>query len=107
MRKLAFREKRLLSVGGIIVMLVLVFFYLVQHFTDAQADIQTEINALLSGRTTDVLVEETSDGRARGRNRNDKLVYVEGAGDRTGEVLAVKIDRTGPWSLGGCAVTAA
>ena len=72
-----------------------------------QADIQTEINALLSGRTTDVLVEETSDGRARGRNRNDKLVYVEGAGDRTGEVLAVKIDRTGPWSLGGCAVTAA
>ena len=44
MRKLAFREKRLLSVGGIIVMLVLVFFYLVQHFTDAQADIQTELD---------------------------------------------------------------
>ena len=72
-----------------------------------QADIQTEINALLSGQTTDVLVEETGDGRARGRNRNDKLVYVEGADDRTGEVLAVEIDRTGPWSLGGRAVTAA
>ena len=72
-----------------------------------QADIQAEINALLDGQTTDVLVEETGDGRARGRNRNDKLVYVEGAGDRTGEVLAVEIDRTGPWSLGGRAVTAA
>ena len=44
MRKLSFREKRVLSVGGLIVMLVLVFFYLVQPFTDAQADIETQLD---------------------------------------------------------------
>ena len=44
MRKLSFREKRVLSVGGPIVILVLVFFYLVQPFTDAQADVETQLD---------------------------------------------------------------
>ena len=44
MRKLSFREKQVLSVGSPIVVLVLVFFYLVQPFTEAQVDIATQLD---------------------------------------------------------------
>ncbi len=74
---------------------------------EIQASIQTEINGLLAQQTVEVLVEEADNGRGRGRSRNDKLVYIQEAEDRIGEVVDVVIDRAGPWSLGGRLVTAA
>ena len=74
---------------------------------EAQAAIQADINRELLGSTAEVLVEDVKNGRAYGRNRNDKLVHIENASDRVGDVLSVRIDKTGPWSLQGTAVTAA
>lgn len=44
MRKLSFREKRILLVGGLIFGLSLVFFYLVQPLTEAQAYMATQLD---------------------------------------------------------------
>jgi len=73
---------------------------------DLQADIQTEINSKLKGEVLDVLLEGEKRGKAEGRNRNDKLVYMENGLDRVGEVVAVRVDKTSPWSLQGTVVSA-
>ena len=74
---------------------------------DLQASIQAEINAELSGQTVEVLIEGVKRGQVHGRNRNDKLVYVEGADDAIGRVVPVKIERAGAWSLTGRSARAA
>ena len=68
---------------------------------ELQAGVQAAINGRLLGRTTEVLVEGVKRGKAQGRNRNDKLVYIEGAEDKVGEVVKVGVDKTSPWSLQG------
>ena len=68
---------------------------------ELQASIQAEINAALDGQTVEVLVEGVKRGKAHGRNRNDKLVYIEDAEDRVGEVVDVEVRDTSPWSLRG------
>ena len=78
-----------------------------QAIEELQVGIQSEINGRLQDRTVEVLVEGSERGKGRGRNRNDKLVYIENAEDRTGQVVDVMIDRAGPWSLNGHAVAAA
>ena len=72
-----------------------------------QTGIQAEINSRLQNQTVEVLVEGAKRGKAEGRSRNDKLVYIEDRHDRMGQLLNVKIDKTGPWSLRGTAVSAA
>ena len=74
---------------------------------ELQAGIQGEINGKLQERTVEVLVEGTKRGKAEGRNRNDKLVYVENGHDRIGDVVRVRIGATSPWSLRGTLVPAA
>jgi tRNA-2-methylthio-N6-dimethylallyladenosine synthase len=74
---------------------------------ELQADIQTEINSGLQNHTVEVLVEGVKRGKTYGRNRNDKLVYMERVRDRVGEMVNVRIERTGPWSLSGTVVPAA
>ena len=70
---------------------------------DLQATIQTDINRRLLDRTFDVLLEGTKRGKIHGRNRNDKLVYVnEGS---IGEIVQVQIDETSPWSLQGTLIS--
>ena len=64
-----------------------------------QEQVLTEINAGLQGQSVDVLVEEARRGKAYGRNRNDKIVYVAGAEDRIGEVVTATVEATSPWSL--------
>jgi tRNA-2-methylthio-N6-dimethylallyladenosine synthase len=64
-----------------------------------QEQVLTEINAGLHGQSVDVLVEGTRRGKAQGRNRNDKIVYVAGAEDRIGEVVTATVEETSPWSL--------
>jgi tRNA-2-methylthio-N6-dimethylallyladenosine synthase len=61
-----------------------------------------EINARLLGHTVEVLVEERHRGRWRGRTRTNKLVFFDvDATDWAGELVLVRIIRSGPWSLQG------
>ena len=69
-----------------------------------QERIATEINSELLGHRFDVLVEGRKRGKWFGRNRNDKLVFINDADTNTdlkGEMLGVDVDKTGPWSLQG------
>ena len=68
---------------------------------DLQTDIQGEINKRYHDETVEVLIEDIKRGTAYGRNRNDKLVYVDDATHSIGQSVNVTIHRTGPWSLGG------
>ena len=61
----------------------------------------TEINARLEGQLTQILVEGRRRGRWYGRNRNDKLVFFDDEANRKGEMVNIRIERTGPWSLQG------
>ena len=71
---------------------------------ELQERILARKNADLHGETVEVLVEDRKRGKWYGRNRNDKLVYFEDDGDRKGDLLDVRVDRTGPWSLQGILV---
>jgi len=69
--------------------------------TSLQETVLTEINSTLEGTTQEILVEGRKRGRWYGRNRNDKLVYFDEDINRSGEMVTVKIERVGPWSLQG------
>ncbi len=69
-----------------------------------QERIATDINSQLLGRTFDVLVEGRKRGKWFGRNRNDKLVFINNSEqdiDLSGQTVSVKIEKTAPWSLQG------
>ena len=66
-----------------------------------QTDIARGINSRLKGETVEVLVEGKKKGKWYGRTRNDKLMFFEDVVDRFGNVVKVKINKTGPWSLQG------
>ena len=68
---------------------------------ELQAEIQDEINGGLRGRTLQVLVEGVRRGKAEGRSRNDKLVYIKDGQELIGEMVDVMIEKTSPWSLQG------
>ena len=64
-----------------------------------QEEIATEINARLLGESVNVLFEEKSRGRWRGRTPTNKLVFVESEENLLGQERAVNITWTGPWSM--------
>lgn len=66
-----------------------------------QETISTEINATYLGRVVPVLFEGKSKTRWFGRTPTNKLVFAESAQDPRGNILDVKINWTGPWSLVG------
>ena len=69
-----------------------------------QERIATEINSHLLGRTFDVLVEGRKRGKWFGRNRNDKLVFINDGNPNAnlaGKMVKVSVDKTAPWSLQG------
>ena len=59
----------------------------------------------LLGTQTDILLEGRKRGRMFGRNRNDKIVYIDDAHDncavRVGETITVNVTEASPWSLVG------
>ena len=71
---------------------------------ELQENIQAKVNSRFMGSKTQVLLEGTKRGRIHGRNRNDKLVYVDAPEDLVGEIVDVAIEETGPWSLQGILV---
>ncbi len=58
-------------------------------------------NARLRGETVEVLVEKRAKDKWQGRTRTDKLVFFRDDSDCLGQLLDVKIEKTGPWSLQG------
>jgi tRNA-2-methylthio-N6-dimethylallyladenosine synthase len=69
---------------------------------DLQEQIVGEINAQFLGQQVEVLVEGRHKGKWRGRTRTNKLVFFDvSAKDWTGELVRVRITRTGAWSMQG------
>lgn len=66
---------------------------------ELQEEIASEINARLMGQTVNVLIEEKSRDRWRGRTPTNKLVFVESQENLLGQERDVLINWTGPWSL--------
>lgn len=67
---------------------------------DLQATVCAEINGQWLGHTVEVLVEENQGGKWRGRTPQNKIVFFEDeAQDRKGQVVAVEVTWTGPWSM--------
>jgi tRNA-2-methylthio-N6-dimethylallyladenosine synthase len=66
---------------------------------DLQSVILGEKNSTLRGKTVQILVEDRQKNRWRGRTPQSKLVYFEDPRDRRGQLVDVRIDWTGPYSL--------
>jgi tRNA-2-methylthio-N6-dimethylallyladenosine synthase len=70
---------------------------------DQHERITAEINRAYQDQVVQVLVEGEHKGKWRGRTPQNKLVFFE---DRTqdwrGRIAAVRIERTGAWSMQGC-----
>jgi tRNA-2-methylthio-N6-dimethylallyladenosine synthase len=75
---------------------------------DLQQEIQTRNNATLVGKSFGVLVEGRKRGRLHGRNRGDKLIYLnepENRGSQNrqdlnpGQTIRAEIVDSSPWSL--------
>ena len=71
---------------------------------DLQKDIQENLNSKLNGTIQSVLVENVKNDILEGRSKNDKIVRLSGVGNSIGEIVEVKIQKTGPWSLSGLIV---
>jgi tRNA-2-methylthio-N6-dimethylallyladenosine synthase len=76
-----------------------------QAIDDLQARIVGEINARFLGQEVEVLVEGRRKKRWEGRTTTNKLVYFGDEGhDWRGELVAVRVTWSGPWSMIGEAV---
>ena len=71
---------------------------------DLQKDIQENLNSKLNGTIQSVLVENVKNDILEGRTKNDKIVRLSGVANSIGEIVEVKIQKTGPWSLSGLIV---
>jgi tRNA-2-methylthio-N6-dimethylallyladenosine synthase len=72
-----------------------------QALEDLQASIAADLHSALLGRTLEVLVERRHNGRWMGRTRTNKLVFFDSPDDWRGQLVEVRIDRAGPWSMSG------
>ena len=66
---------------------------------ELQEGIGAGINQRHLGQNVEVLFETKVKQRWRGRTPTNKLVFVEDDADLTGQILKVKINWTGPWSM--------
>jgi tRNA-2-methylthio-N6-dimethylallyladenosine synthase len=77
-----------------------------------QEEIGLEINREWVGRTTEVLVDQVRRAaghdhetgvtpRVAGRNRQNKLVHLDGGPELLGRVVDVRVERAGPYALSG------
>ena len=80
--------------------------YRLRKLDRIQQGIQSRKNSGLLGETAEVLVDGLKGHRWQGRTRNDKLVYLEDAGEHLGDLIRVEITSTSPWSLQGVPVDA-
>jgi tRNA-2-methylthio-N6-dimethylallyladenosine synthase len=66
-----------------------------------QANIVTEINAQLKGKTVEILVEGKQKGKWVGRTGTDKLVFFSDSANHMGKLVHLVVEKTSPWSLQG------
>jgi tRNA-2-methylthio-N6-dimethylallyladenosine synthase len=66
-----------------------------------QEAIASEINARLLDKIVEVLAEGEVRGKWQSRSRSGKLVFFSDNGDRRGQLVKVRIEKTSPWSLQG------
>ncbi len=66
-----------------------------------QEQISAEINQQFLGEIVEVLVEDRHKGKWRGRNRQNKLVFIESDLPLRGRLVEAQITWTGPWSMQG------
>jgi tRNA-2-methylthio-N6-dimethylallyladenosine synthase len=66
-----------------------------------QEEVSAEINRRFLGQTVEVLVEDQHKGKWRGRNRQNKLVFIESDLPLRGRLVEAQISWTGPWSMQG------
>jgi tRNA-2-methylthio-N6-dimethylallyladenosine synthase len=76
------------------------------RFDELVAKVMGENNAPMLGTVVEVLAEEfqASKGRWRGRTPQNQLVFFEHEGDCLGQLVKVKLDWTGPFSMIGRSV---
>ena len=75
------------------------------HLIEAlQKDISEEKMRQYMGQTVEVLVEGEQRGRWRSRNPQNKLVFFDDPRDLKGQIVQVKINHTGVWSMSGTVV---
>jgi tRNA-2-methylthio-N6-dimethylallyladenosine synthase len=77
-----------------------------REIEQTQKSIQTESNARLLGKTTEILVEGRKRGKWYGRTRTDKLVFYSSDRNYQGQLVNIKIEKTSPWSMQGTIKTA-
>ena len=68
---------------------------------ELQAKTAGAINSHLEGKEVEVLIEGRKGGKWFGRTRSNKLAFFADAGDWSGQLAKIRIERTSPWSLGG------
>ena len=73
-------------------------FHLIENL---QKEISQERNNRWLGETVEVLVEDKHKGSWRGRSPQNKLVFFDDPRELRGELVQVKIEHAGPWSLSG------
>ena len=66
-----------------------------------QEGIATEINAQLSGKTVEILVEGKVKEKWQGRTRTGKIVFFNDINDCLGQLMNIRVEKTSPWSLQG------
>lgn len=76
-----------------------------QELEELQESVSSEINASHLGREVEVLVEKKRRGQWMGRTDTNKLVFFETDSSLRGELVWVKIEHAGPWSLRGALVS--
>ena len=88
-----------------------------QALLGLQEEIGREANQAWVGRTTEVLVDQVRQApvhgdhetaatqRVSGRNRENKLVHLDGGPELIGRLVNVTIDHAGPYALSGARVS--
>lgn len=66
-----------------------------------QETLSAEINSHYLGEITEVLVEDHHKGKWRGRNRQNKLVFIDSDLSLQGRLVEAQVVWTGPWSMQG------
>ncbi|HEX8599298.1 MAG TPA: tRNA (N6-isopentenyl adenosine(37)-C2)-methylthiotransferase MiaB [Chloroflexia bacterium] len=74
-----------------------------------QEQIARDLNARHVGQEMELLIEGSERGKWMGRTRGNKIVFLNAEGDgekvdRTGQLIAARIDEAGPWSMQGSLV---
>ena len=64
-----------------------------------QQEVMSEIHARYLGQTVPILFEDKAKKRWKGRTPTNKLVFVDSTDDLHGQVLPVRVNWTGPWSM--------